>query len=401
MYDRQRQTTVSCKGAARAVSRRGRLVRSLSFLALLLALTACVRGGGVAPSAFGGGSGTESDPYLIATEAHLRDLAAAPTLYGGKHFLQIADIRLNGEWVPIEQASDDPRFTGIKPPVIRVFSGRYNGNGHKITGLTIKNNPYQCSGLFGSIGAEGEVRNLTVETSPEGLSSTRDYTLSGIIVGYNIGVIENCITRGRVEGGVRAGGIAGINEGIVKNCINYAAIEAYSDNSALAGGIAGTNSGMRGPFNSRRDRRDPSPEAQISRCTNHGQVTSLAAFTASAGGITADNMWGTIEDSFNKGLVSAKGSSYHTFAGGVVGDNGASISRCLNTGAVSASGGISQVYGTRGPAFAGGLVGNNRGRIADSRSAVDATAKGGAPSAHGVVAGDTPGKVDNCGKLRQ
>ena len=391
MYERQRQTTVSCKGAARAVSRRGRLVRSLFFLALLLTLTACARGG-VTPSAFGGGSGTESDPYLIATEAHLRDIAAAPHLYKGKHFLQTADIRLNGPWRPIGHSS---YFRECE------FAGRFDGNGHTITGLTLKTSP-DYLGLFGIIRFDGEVRNLTVETSPEGISLDDDnYARAGIIAGCSDGVIENCITRGRLADGGFLGGIVAQNGGIVKNCINYAAIEAYSDNFALAGGIAGTNSGMRGPFNSRRDRRDPSPEAQISRCTNHGQVTSLAAFTASAGGITADNMWGTIEDSFNKGIVSAKGSSYHTFAGGVVGDNGASISRCLNTGAVSASGGISQVDGTRGPAFAGGLVGNNRGRIADSRSAVDATAKGGAPSAHGVVAGDTPGKVDNCGKLRQ
>ena len=383
MYDRQRQTTVSCKGAARAVPRRGRLVRSLSFLALLLALTACVRGGGVAPSAFGGGSGTESDPYLIATEAHLRDLAAAPTLYGGKHFLQIADIRLNGEWVPIGRVSEDPLFTDNKNPVIRDFSGRYNGNGHKITGLTIKNNPYQCSGLFGSIGAEGEVRNLTVETSPEGLSSTRDYTLSGIIVGYNIGVIENCITRGRVEGGVRAGGIAGINEGVVKNCVNHAAIASNGVCIFFsAGGIAGENNGVR-----------ISREGLITGCTNYGPV----AAASNAGGIVAENI-GTVQDCVNNGSVSAKGDPVDITAGGVAGTNRTLIARCRNTGTIRASG----LKAT----FAGGLVGVHLGKMTDSYSSVDASAKGD-PSGHGVVVGKVLSggilsrKIINCGKLRQ
>ena len=385
MGDRQRKNSLPCKGAARAVSRRGRLVRALFFLALQLALTACARGGDVAPSAFGGGSGTESDPYLIATEAHLRDLATAPALYGGKHFLQIADIRLNGEWVPIGQASDDPRFTGIKPPVIRDFSGRYNGNGHKITGLTIKNNPSQCSGLFGAIGAEGEVRNLTVETSPEGLSSTRDYTLSGIIVGCNSGVIENCITRGRVGGGVLAGGITACNDGTVKNCVNHAVIASNGVCSYFsAGGIAGESSDVL-----------TGTTGLITGCTNYGSITA----ESNAGGIVAENI-GTVQDCVNHGPVSAKGSVFGIYAGGVAGSNkrNSLIARCRNIGTVRASG--------PKETFAGGLVGMNIGKVIDSYSSVDASAKGN-PSGHGVVVGTmlTPRmlkrNIINCGKLRQ
>ena len=223
MNDRQRKRTLSCKGVARAVFHSGRLVRTLPLLALLLALTACACGG-VAPSAFGGGSGTMSDPYLIATEAHLRDIAAAPQLYKGKYFLQTADIKLNGDWKPIGDAA-----------YYREFSGRFDGNGHRITGLTIREDSNGCGSLFGMIRFDGEVRNLTVETSPEGISLDDDnYARAGIIAGCSDGVIENCITRGRLADGGFLGGIVAQNGGIVKNCINYAAIEALIPPSPAA-----------------------------------------------------------------------------------------------------------------------------------------------------------------------
>ncbi|WP_297229763.1 hypothetical protein [uncultured Desulfovibrio sp.] len=311
MNDRQRKRTLSCKGVARAVFHSGRLVRTLPLLALLLALTACARGG-VAPSAFGGGSGTKSDPYLIATEAYLRDIAAAPQLYKGKYFLQTADIKLNGDWKPIGDAA-----------YYREFSGRFDGNGHRITGLTIREDSNGCGSLFGFIGYGGEVRNLIVETSPEGVAPLDWDTRVGIIAAFNRGLIENCITRGRVVNASVAGGTTACNDGTVKNCVNHTVIASNGVCSYFsAGGIAGEISDVL-----------TGTTGLITGCTNYGSITA----ESNAGGIVAENI-GTVQDCVNHGPVSAKGSVFGIYAGGVAGTNRTLIARCRNTGTIRASG---------------------------------------------------------------
>ena len=353
---------LSPKGAADIVSRYGWILRYVPLLVVLSILSLYLRGG-VVEMAFGGGSGTESDPYLIATEAHLRDMAAHPLPKDRKHFLQTTDIALSGEWSPIPE-----------------FSGRYNGNGHKITDLTIKNDRLTYVGLFGIIEHDGEIRDLTVETSSEGISNSIEDVRSGIIAGKNSGLIENCTTRGRVEDGVLAGGITAYNDGTVKNCVNHAVI-ASTDVCRYfsAGGIVGMNNDVL-----------TGTTGLITGCTNYGSITA----ESKTSGIVSENV-GTVEYCANHGSVSTKGGIFEIYAGGVAGSNNndSLIVRCRNTGAVSASG--------QKRVFAGGIVGINIGRTIDSRSAVDASAQG-EPSGHGVVVGRMySGEIINCGELRQ
>ena len=70
---------------------------------------------------FSGGSGTESDPFIVS---NIEDFQNIPR-YLGCYFLQINDISFSGqELVPIG-TSDSP------------FSGVYNGNGYKLTDFSI------------------------------------------------------------------------------------------------------------------------------------------------------------------------------------------------------------------------------------------------------------------------
>jgi len=90
---------------------------------------------------FAGGSGTQSDPYKIATAAHLnniRDYLNNSNVY----FIQIKNIDLTNSpfsegkgWTPIGKDGEP-------------FKGHYNGNNKKITGLYINNN-IDSLGLFG------------------------------------------------------------------------------------------------------------------------------------------------------------------------------------------------------------------------------------------------------------
>ena len=111
-------------------------------------------------SAFGGGKGTESDPYLIQSCAQLAYLAKkvnAGSNYAGKYFRLEADLDLkNRLWTPIGTYE-------------KYFSGHFDGNGHSVSGLVVAealtNQNYACAGLFGYI-ANGSLRGVWLK-SPE------------------------------------------------------------------------------------------------------------------------------------------------------------------------------------------------------------------------------------------
>ena len=98
---------------------------------------------------FAGGSGTEDDPYLIATAAQLARLAyliyssnTNNSTYRALYYLQTADINLNRYyWYPI----------GVSASVSRYFSGVYDGDGYTISNMFV-NYSYDNCGMFGAIG---------------------------------------------------------------------------------------------------------------------------------------------------------------------------------------------------------------------------------------------------------
>ena len=68
------------------------------------------------------------------------------------------------------------------------YSGTFDGGGHTIRNITIKDNA-QNNGLFGYIAGGGTVKNLTVKNA----SMTTSGTKYGIIAAWNDGTIENCV----------------------------------------------------------------------------------------------------------------------------------------------------------------------------------------------------------------
>ena len=117
------------------------------------------------------GSGTEEDPYLITSNDELAGLAykvynavststdvpVSPTntvgmynAYTGINFKLTTDIDINDkEWLPIGRVG--MRFNGI-----------FDGGGHVIRNMTIKNRHYGI-GLFGATGTNVSVTNLGIE----------------------------------------------------------------------------------------------------------------------------------------------------------------------------------------------------------------------------------------------
>ena len=152
-----------------------------------------------APS-FSGGTGTQGDPWLIASQADLIALAEflnsgnAETFDAdganvgnchGYYFKQTADIDLTGvTWEPIGYSGGC------------YFAGNYDGGGHSITNAvsTGKVDPdgFATAGIFGWV-AFGSVANLHVKNANFVATGQNEYSYVGGIAGVCYGSsIKNC-----------------------------------------------------------------------------------------------------------------------------------------------------------------------------------------------------------------
>ena len=152
-----------------------------------------------APS-FSGGTGTQGDPWLIASQADLTALAEflnsgnAATFdteadgvgnCHGYYFKQTADIDLTGvTWEPIGYSGG------------YYFAGNYDGGGHSITNAvsTGKVDPdgFATAGIFGWV-AFGSVENLHVKNANFVATGQNEYSYVGGIAGVCYGSsIKNC-----------------------------------------------------------------------------------------------------------------------------------------------------------------------------------------------------------------
>ena len=119
---------------------------------------------GIPATSFSGGSGTESDPYLISNGGELAYLAqkvnesnSTSNPYRGAWYRLTADIDLgNQEWTPIGWNASAPYY----------FCGTFIGGGHTISHLKISGN-VNYAGLFGSL-ANASICNLTLRRDKEG-----------------------------------------------------------------------------------------------------------------------------------------------------------------------------------------------------------------------------------------
>ena len=211
-----------------------------------------------ATESFGGGSGTEEDPYLIANESQFRRIAEDLTA----SYRLIRDISLTETVSPIGKDSNHP------------FSGSLDGNGFQISGINIsytQKSPTHC-GLFGFV--SGEIKNVKITNAKiDAIASAtvknQQYCF-GLIVGENRGTLNNChIVNSSVDvfqkesakntcPNLNVGGVVGINNGTVKNCSVQRTVisgkslhemggeksAASNTNSVYSGGIVGTNNGV-------------------------------------------------------------------------------------------------------------------------------------------------------------
>ena len=190
------------------------------------------------------------------------------------------------------------------------YATMLEGNGHAIKGLSA------TRGLFGALGANSSVRDLTIYGTISGGNQ------AGSVVGYTNGagtVIENIVNYASVSGTSATGGIVGTNYPAVtiRNCANHGVITTTGGN---VGGIIGSTG-----------------QASITGCYNTADITGGAA----VGGIFGGSGYAaTIIGCYNTGNIAGTnniGGVGGSFSGPSYGSGTATLRDCYSTGAVSAT----------------------------------------------------------------
>lgn len=278
------------------------------------------------------GVGTEENPYLLTNGADLAEINAKNVAQGNYYKLK-------------ESFKAKLSATDVKD---NVFDGVLNGNGKTVT------LDGSDSGLFGTLGANASVKDLTVA----GAVANVQTNCVGAIAGVNRGEISYCTVsatldsaqgavgtltgdKDGIEGGIA--GIAGINYGDISCCTYTGTVKAHVGGA----GITVINNGT------------------VSLCAFTGTIgagnatetgNSTKAYSY-IGGIAAIN-YATVEKSSTDGsgkLLAQRGDEgLNDFVGGIVALNqaGATVTECWFDGI--------RVHGNRN---VGGIAGANAGAI--------------------------------------
>ncbi len=266
--------------------------------------------------------------YQISELSHLVWMQENTDKSFGKYYRLMSDIDASNTANWNNTGTDASVLEGFQPigtwsdPDTTSFRGFFDGNEHKITGLTIHRSGTDYVGLFGCVGTSGVVLNLRLKG---GSVAGRSYV--GGLAGLNRGSINTCYTTGAVTGLSSVGGLVGCgglygydNNGVIMNSYATGVVTGYSS----VGGLVGFNSEC----------------GTISTCYATGAVTGLNF----VGGLVGrNNLYCSITNGYATGAVMGIG-----YVGGLVGSNGhSSITNGYATGAVT------------GLSYVGGLVGSN------------------------------------------
>ena len=257
-------------------------------------------------------------------------------------------------WVPIgwDSTYEFPFF----------FNATFDGNEHTLSNLFTAGRAY--SGLFGRIGLDGEVRELTL--SDVNVTGTE---AAGALVGENQGLLIGVRSSGQVSGELHVGGLVGLNLRLVYLSRSSAAVTgnrpplspgtiiAFFGVPAATGGLVGYNTGYvvysyaTGPVTS-----DSHAGGLVGY--HYSKLINASYATGPVTGSPAGGLVGTIGTPFNEATIRASyatGSVESRIAGGLVG-------HLYDEGTITASYATGRV--TRNE---GGLVGyDERGTVTSS-----------------------------------
>ena len=164
-------------------------------------------------------------------------------------------------------------------PNTATYAGKFDGQGHTISGLYFNDEDTDTGkyvGIFGQLCDGGEIQNVGLKNS-----YFRGSNYIGGICGsnYKTGTIRNCYSEANLTGVVVAnksgfdiGGVVGKNNGTVENCYNTGNVVG----NKWVGGVCGYNDGTN------------------NNCYNTGKVTG----TSNVGGVCGQNDGGTLTNCY-------------------------------------------------------------------------------------------------------
>ncbi len=265
-----------------------------------------------------GGSGSEDDPWQIATLCQLQGIRSAPVA----HYRLASDIEAG-------PSRDWRAGEGFAP--IADFSGSLDGAGHQIFHLKVRSEAMEDVGMFAQL--QGGLLQQVVLVNAQLWGSVNVGALAGRNEG---GRIVNSGVTGSLFGGQVAGGLVGINAGTISGS---AAQLAAEPGGQVAGGLVGRNL----------------VTGSIDTSYAGGSVSGAVR----AGGLVADNL-GSVTDSYTTAFVTGEG-----LVAGLVADNQGAVSRSYAAGSVSGAG------------QPGSFAGSSPGGITDSYAAALPRGNGG------------------------
>ena len=258
--------------------------------------------------------------------------------------------------------SDSTRYSGVQWPVIaadkaNAYKGTFDGNDHTVYGLNVGLGTPFSYGLFGYLGAEGVIRNVSVAYSHfdfDFQNKAKDTVNVGQLVGRSEGMLYNCHAR---KGSIRVfdenarlvdriyrpakgyvGGLVGImSSGTMEKVSNSTEINLDAFGYYVVGGVVG---------NMGRD-------VVLKDAKNFADIHVKGDASSTYIGI-----------SYNlNSYVNMLGDKHENYAGGIVGINEAEAYSCENRGNIYAN------FGT-----VGGIAGKswslydvvNYGTVADT-----------------------------------
>ncbi len=243
----------------------------------------------------------------------------------------------------------DLSLGGVDFLPIASFGGRFEGNGHTISGLSVSSS-VSPAGLFGVIAESGVVSDLNVEGSvaPGGSAD-----MAGGVAGINRGTIVGCSFTGTVSGEKCVGGIAGENAatGVIRRCTVTGGV--FGKN--MTGGVAGANHGTISMCVNRAyvntNTLDPSVSFDKLDLNMVSGADALASpdnynVTVDSGGIVGFSD-GALLGCRNCGSVGYQHIGYNV--GGVAGRSSGHVATCANEGEVCGRREVGGVVGMAEP----------------------------------------------------
>ena len=289
-----------------------------------------------------GGSGSEGDPWQIATLCQLQDIRSAPA----------AHYRLTGD-IEAGPSRNWRAEKGFAP--IADFSGSLDGAGYQIFHLMVRSDALEDVGMFAQL--RGGLLQQVVLVNAQLWGSTNVGALAGRNEG---GRIVDSGATGSLFGGQVAGGLVGINAGTISGS---AAQLTTEPGGLVAGGLVGRNLAV----------------GSIDTSYAGGSVSGAVR----AGGLVADNR-GSVTDSYTTAFVTGEG-----LVAGLVANNQGTVSRSYAAGSVSGAG------------RSGSFAGSSSGGIVDSHAAGLTRVNGGNGGGMPFVADDARQGSDSMRTLQQ